>query len=81
MNRTKAHRIVEYIRSCGGFCFECDEVVESLDEVLGFYGIYQVLDVDEYLEVVDELLGLAEEFEVAEAVRLTEQQVGPALMC
>ena len=75
MDRMKVHRIVEYIRSCGEFTFECDEVIESLDVVLDYYGIYVMLDADECLAVMDELLELAEQFEVSEAVRSTEHQI------
>ena len=75
MDRVKVHCIVEYIRSRGKFVFECDEVIEDLEEVLDYYGICAVLGADERLAVVDELLGMAEAFEVSEAVRRTEREL------
>ena len=81
MDRMKVHRIVEYIRSSGEFCFECDEVIEDVDAVLSYYGIGDFLDRVERLEVTDELLALAEQFEVAEAVRATVGEVEPASRC
>ena len=75
MNRVKVHCIVEYIRSRGKFVFECDEVIEDLDEVFDYYGVYEVLGADERLAVTDELLGMAEAFEVSEAVRRTEREL------
>ena len=60
MDRIKVHRLVEYVKSCGEFPFECDEVVEDLDEVLSFYGIHVGLTAYERLVVMDELLDMAE---------------------
>jgi len=81
MDRIKVHRIVEYIRSCGEFCFECEEVIEDVDAVLSYYGISDFLDQEERLEVIDELLALAEQAEIAEAVRATLGEVEPASLC
>ena len=79
MSRIKVHRIVEYIRSRGEFPFERDDVLDDLDEVLAYYGISTLLDRDEQAAVTQELLKLAEQFEVAEVVRLTAHQLEPAL--
>ena len=79
MSPMKVHRIVEYIRSRGEFPFERDDVQNDLGAVLAYYGITTLLEHDEQAAVTHELLKLAEQFEVAEAVRVTAHQLEPAL--
>ena len=67
MNR--AYKIIEYIRSCGDFPFDSEDVVERLDNILLGYGVYDLLHGEEYYLVMDELLDFAEKSEISEAVR------------
>ena len=66
---SKVYRIVEFIRSYGDFPYDTDDVIESLNDILSSYGIYDVLTDDEYYLLIDELLELAEKSEIREAER------------
>lgn len=75
VDRQKVNRIVEYIRSCGDFAYDTDDVIEGLYGILYGYGIYDFLSRDESLLLVDELLELAEQSEISEAVRWASSQL------
>ena len=75
IDRHKVNRIVEFIRVCGDFAYDTDDVIEDLNGILSSYGIYDVLTDDEYYLLVDELLELAEKSEIAEAVRWASSQL------
>lgn len=70
MNRYKVRAIVERIRRAGEFPFDVEDVEESPELVLGFYGINEVLDPDDCDLVRCELRVMAEVEECAEAARL-----------
>ncbi len=67
-SRFKVHSIIECIRQYD-FCFEMDELQESVEEILAYFGIHVFLSLFERRLVLAELAGLAEDFEVSEAVR------------
>jgi len=69
IDRQKVNRIVEFIRACGNFAYDADDVIEGLNEILLGYGIYDFLAGDEFYLLMDELLDLAEKSEISEAVR------------
>jgi hypothetical protein len=69
MNRYKIGNIVEYVKSCGAFPYDMDDVIEGTQDILTEYGIYSVLTSDEAELLLDELLKLAVKAEIAEAVR------------
>ena len=69
MNRYKVHTIVEFVKSCGDFSHDMDDVISGLDGILSSYGICETLTHAEYCLLTDELLGLAEKAEIREAVR------------
>ena len=71
----KIHRIVEFIRCCGEFGHDMDDVIEDTDGILHSYGVYDFLTRDEYFLLVDELLELAEQSEIREAVRWASSQL------
>ena len=75
IDRQKVNRIVEYIRSCGDFPYDTDDVIEDLSGILYIYGIYNFLSRDEELLLLDELLELAEQSEISEAVRWASSQL------
>jgi hypothetical protein len=75
MDRYRVNRIVEFVRSCGDFPYDTDDVIEGLTDVLCSYGIYNFLSRDEELLLLDELLELAEQSEIREAIRWAERQL------
>jgi len=69
MNRNKIGNIVEYVKSCGTFPYDMDDVIEGVQDILTEYGIYSILTDSEYYLIADELLELAEKAEIAESAR------------
>ena len=70
MNRFKVHSVVEYIKHKYEFPFDVDDVIEHLEEVLRYFGILVLMDVEETKLVQEELLKLALEEQNAEVARL-----------
>ena len=75
IDRQKVNRIVEYIRSCGDFPYDTDDVIEELSSTLYSYDVYDFLTRDEYFFLVDELLELAEQSEIREAIKWASSQL------
>jgi len=76
MNGCKVGKIVEYVKSCGDFCFDRDDLIEAdIQDILAGYGIYSVLTPDEEDLLLLELLELAEKNEIAEAVRWASHEL------
>jgi hypothetical protein len=75
MSKYKVAKIVAYIRSCGEFPHDIDDVIEGMQDILTEYGIYSILTDSEYYLIADELLELAEKAEISEAVRWASQHL------
>lgn len=75
MNEYKIGKIVEYIKSFEDFCYDVDDVIEGIQDILTEYEIHSVFTDDEYYELLEELLELAERSEIAEAVKWAELEL------
>jgi methyl coenzyme M reductase alpha subunit len=75
MNRHKIGNIVEYVKSCGAFPYDMDDVIEGVQDILTEYGIYSILTDSEYYQLVEELLEMAERSEIAESARWASQHL------
>ncbi len=75
MDRYKVNRIIEFVRSCGDFPHDTDDVIEDLNGILISYGVYDTLAADEYYLLMDELLEMAEKSEIREAARWASLQL------
>jgi hypothetical protein len=69
MDRYKIGNIVEYVKSCGEFSYDMDDVIEGMQNILTEYGIYSILTNSEYYQLVEELLEMAERSEITESAR------------
>lgn len=72
MDRYVIHNIVEHIRTQPEFPFDVLDVTESLDDVLGYFGLCPQLEKMEKEEMTRELAKLALAGELAEMNRLVE---------
>jgi hypothetical protein len=75
MNKVKIYRIVEFVKSCGAFPHDTDDVIEGMQDILTEYGIYSILADDEYYSLLDELLEMAEQSEISEAELWSKTQL------
>ena len=72
MDRYIVHNMVEYIKMQTEFPFDVIDVEESLDDVLGYFGLHPQLDEQERHEVRRDLLQLALSAELAEMQRIVD---------
>jgi len=75
MSSYKIHRIVEYIKLQPDFPFCEEDVVENIDIVLHYFGIYKVLDEQEESLLISELQKLAIEDEFREIEQMAQPEV------
>lgn len=77
MNKTKVHRILEYISSQSEFPFDVFDA-EDHESVLGYFGIHSELDDQERNEIRAGLLEMAGVAQTAEIARIMTAEPVPA---
>jgi hypothetical protein len=80
MNRNAIHNMVEYIRTQPEFPFDGIDVEESLDDVLGYFGLHPQLEDDERQQLREDLLQFALRDELAEVSQLAESELWAGLV-